>query len=325
VLGVGIIGAGPVAQAIHLPTIASLGGPLRVVHVMDVDGGVAESVAARAEAHHTTDVDALLGDPRVEVVAICSPHHFHAPQVEAACAAGKRVVLCEKPLATGLDEVDRIVAASRAHGVPVIVGAMHAYDPGFRAAAAGWDDEAQLVRAVITLPPNERFVDMSTELLPASTVPQSSGGAAAMMSGLILGLATHSIPLVRRFAPAIDGLVEARVIDPVGYELTLRSGGAVVQLLAQFHTQWHPDWHFEAWGAEPQLRVDFPPSFVLAGSGSARLGDRVWRSEHNGYQAEWLHIADVAGGAEPLVPVEQAADDMRYALDLHDRALERLG
>ena len=320
-VGVGIIGAGPVAQAIHLPTIASVGDRLRVVHVMDVDAGVAQGVAERAQARHTTDVDALLADPEVEVVAVCSPHHFHAQQVEAACAAGKRAVLCEKPLATDLESVDRIVAASRGAGVPVIVGAMHAYDPAFRAAAEAWEDDARLVRAVIALPPNDRFVDMSTELLPASTVPHSSGGPEAMMTGLILGLATHSIPLVRRFAPTIDELVTARVVEPVGYELTLRSGDAVVQILSQFHDQWRPDWHFEAWGAEQQLRVDFTPSYVLAGSGEARLGDRVWRFPLNGYQAEWLHIADVAEGAEPLVPVEQAADDMRYGLDLLERAL----
>ena len=39
----------------------------------------------------------------------------------------------------------------------------------------------------------------------------------------------------------------------------------------------------------------------------------------NGYQAEWLHIADVADGRrEPPVSVEEAADDLRYALDLLD-------
>ena len=34
-LGVGMIGAGPVAQAIHLPTVATLGDRLQVVHIID--------------------------------------------------------------------------------------------------------------------------------------------------------------------------------------------------------------------------------------------------------------------------------------------------
>jgi predicted dehydrogenase len=37
------------------------------------------------------------------VVPICSPHRFHAPQVTAACRAGKRAVLCEKPFAMSGD------------------------------------------------------------------------------------------------------------------------------------------------------------------------------------------------------------------------------
>ena len=77
-LGVGFIGAGPVTQAIHLPTLATLAERLRVVHVMDVDKDVAAAVADRVDARATTDVQAVLDDPAVEVVCICSPHQFHA-------------------------------------------------------------------------------------------------------------------------------------------------------------------------------------------------------------------------------------------------------
>jgi myo-inositol 2-dehydrogenase / D-chiro-inositol 1-dehydrogenase len=51
---------------------------------MDVDASVAAAVAARASAQPTSDLDVLLDDPAVDVVAICSPHQFHADQVEAA-------------------------------------------------------------------------------------------------------------------------------------------------------------------------------------------------------------------------------------------------
>jgi myo-inositol 2-dehydrogenase/D-chiro-inositol 1-dehydrogenase len=40
-IGVGVIGAGPVTQAIHLPTLASLGDAFAIRHVMDVDQSVA--------------------------------------------------------------------------------------------------------------------------------------------------------------------------------------------------------------------------------------------------------------------------------------------
>jgi hypothetical protein len=77
-LGVGIIGAGPVTQAIHLPTLASLGDRLKVVHIMDVNAEVGALVASRTGARSTTSVQTLLEDPEVDVVAICSPGQFHA-------------------------------------------------------------------------------------------------------------------------------------------------------------------------------------------------------------------------------------------------------
>ena len=49
-LGVGIIGAGPVTQAIHLPTLATLYDHFRVVHIMDINAEVAEGLAARSGA-----------------------------------------------------------------------------------------------------------------------------------------------------------------------------------------------------------------------------------------------------------------------------------
>ena len=111
-LGVGIIGAGPVTQAIHLPTLATLYDHFRVVHIMDINAAVAEDLAARSGARSTTDVQVLLDDPDVDVVAICSPHQFHADQVEAAARAGKRAILCEKPLATSVEEAQRIADVS---------------------------------------------------------------------------------------------------------------------------------------------------------------------------------------------------------------------
>jgi predicted dehydrogenase len=59
---------------------------------MDVNGEVGALVASRTGARSTTNVQTLLEDPEVDVVAICSPGQFHAAQVEAATAAGLWVV-----------------------------------------------------------------------------------------------------------------------------------------------------------------------------------------------------------------------------------------
>lgn len=125
-IGVGFLGAGPVVQAIHLPSLARLPATFAVRHVMDVDARIAATVAARAGARHSTSTDELLADPQVEVVAICSPHQFHAEQVIAACRAGAKVVFCERdtstqlPAGQGRMDIWGIIAATRSLEVGVL-------------------------------------------------------------------------------------------------------------------------------------------------------------------------------------------------------------
>ena len=294
-LGVGIIGAGPVTQAIHLPTLASLGDRLKVVHIMDVNAEVGALVASRTGARSTTSVQTLLEDPEVDVVAICSPGQFHAAQVEAATAAGKRAILCEKPLATTVEEAQLIADVSARTGVPVVVGAMHVYDPAFAAAQKSWGDlpdTATLVRVAVYLPHNDDLVNLATEL----AAPAPSGG--------VLGLATHNLPIVRHFVPTVQEVLAAEFVPPWGYQLTFRSGDRLAQFLALMPGHWRPDWSLRVWGPKAELRIQFPPSYVLAGSATVELVNAnsrsSWRYAHNGYQAEWLHLADVAEGRVEL-------------------------
>ena len=60
----------------------------------------------------------LLADPTVDVIYIPLPNHLHVPWAIAAAKAGKHV-LCEKPLAMTVDEVQLLIAARDAAGVVV--------------------------------------------------------------------------------------------------------------------------------------------------------------------------------------------------------------
>jgi myo-inositol 2-dehydrogenase / D-chiro-inositol 1-dehydrogenase len=333
-LGVGFLGAGIATQAIHLPTVAALAGRLRVCHVMDVDPAVAAGAAATAGARWTTRAADVLSDPEVDIVVVASPPGAHAEQVIAACRSGCRAVLCEKPLATSRDEARLILEASRSSGTPVLVGTMHAYDPACRAAAAAWrsaGSAAVLVRSRINLPPDDVFILAATQ--PVSVPPPwtpparpwAEGAAAAFITDIMLGLVIHSIPLVREFIPEPGPVTSAATPAPIGYAVAARCDGCAAEFLGMVAADWESDWSLEAWAPEARLRIEFPPSYVHAGSAVARLetGDRIreWRYPGNGYRAEWDHLADVADGrAEPMIALDTAIADLDFALSLAEGA-----
>ena len=60
----------------------------------------------------------LLADPTIDVIYIPLPNHLHVPWAIAAAKAGKHV-LCEKPLAMTVEEVQSLIAARDAAGVVV--------------------------------------------------------------------------------------------------------------------------------------------------------------------------------------------------------------
>ena len=332
-LGVGFLGAGLVTQAIHLPVLAAVPDQFQVVTVMDIDATVAERVAARCGAAFTTDADAILHDPNVDVVVVCSPHAVHAAQVVAACQAGKLAVLCEKPLASNHSEVERISQAAAASGTNVMVGAMHVYDPAFRAAYQAWveqGDEAVFTQSSIFLPSNDFFTVLASE--PASTPPPPPSGEgfsdAVMLREAVLGLAIHNLPLLRQFHPRLGELASARFIRPFGYALVVGDEVRTLELLGYMGGTWPPHWALRTVGRSCELRVMFTPSFVLAGSSRAELvtadSTRVFECDTNGYQGEWAALFDAAvGDAEPRVSLGDVIDDITYALDLADQ-VERL-
>jgi predicted dehydrogenase len=72
--------------------------------------------------------DALLADPEIDVIYNSLPNRLHAQWTIKAVEAGKHV-LCEKPLALRVEEVDAIQAAARKHGRVVAEAFMYRHHP----------------------------------------------------------------------------------------------------------------------------------------------------------------------------------------------------
>ena len=96
---IAVVGTGYMARK-HCDVLSSRpDASLRVVCSTKKSGGVAEEFKERyGFAHAATDYEAVLSDPEVDLVFVCSPDQTHAEYTASALRAGKHV-FCEKPLA----------------------------------------------------------------------------------------------------------------------------------------------------------------------------------------------------------------------------------
>nr|AQQ74428.1 hypothetical protein [uncultured bacterium] len=119
-MNVGIIGAGGIAQKLHLPQIAGM-AEMRVTHLCGRKESRLRTLADRfAVPHWSTDHQALLSDDTLDGIIIALPHPLHVPVGLDVLAAGKHLMM-QKPLCGDLDEANAFVEAAEKTNRTVLV------------------------------------------------------------------------------------------------------------------------------------------------------------------------------------------------------------
>jgi predicted dehydrogenase len=196
VIGIGL-GSGP-----HLQSLKDLGPRARVVAAFSRSATRRDAVAAQTGLPVTGDLDAVLADPTIDVVAILTPPSSHLELVERAATAGKHVLL-EKPLDITTARSEALVERIERAGVTAAVMLQHRFKPSaVRLRQVLEDNGLGAIVGVSVRAPlwrSQSYYDV-----------EGRGSRARDGGGVLISQAIHTIDLMRSLVIPVAGPV-ARV------------------------------------------------------------------------------------------------------------------
>lgn len=324
-VNVGIIGCGAVAETCHLPAVKRLLN-LRIKALADINKERAESLAERFRLEDTlihTDYHDLLKESDVDAVWILTPPNLHAEMVAESLKYGKHV-LCEKPLATSLQQTQAIRKAlksqHKASNSPVLIPAHNfiftpCYSRAIEIARHGRIGKIKRITgcAVSNLYFYKAKTDFRNEAkggVIEDQLPhliylfQDAAGPCAKVISVKPGSRGHSV--------AQDVNVEAELQGGVKAELSAAWSGFI------------PTLKLDLVGESGRISMDLlrrPYNVTVVEDGekdSIRMGRQirqyldVLRGRHPSYLKEHKHFLDlVTGRVEPRVTVESGFELVR--------------
>ena len=130
-IGYAVVGLGSIAETAVLPAFRN-NMKCRLVALVSHDKSRAQQLGKKfgvKDCYAYEDYDQCLSHPGIDAVFIASVNGAHAEQTIRAAAAGKHV-LCEKPMATSVEDCRRMIEACRAKRVRLMVAYRKYFEPG---------------------------------------------------------------------------------------------------------------------------------------------------------------------------------------------------
>lgn len=130
-----ILGAGRIGR-VHAAAVAAAPGAA-LAAIADPMPAAAQAISD-AYGCAIASIDAILADPAIDAVVICTPTDTHADLIERFARAGK-AVFCEKPVDLSLSRVAECLQVVGAAKATLMVGFNRRFDPDFMAVKAAID------------------------------------------------------------------------------------------------------------------------------------------------------------------------------------------
>jgi predicted dehydrogenase len=132
-LRIGVVGAGHVAEVLHLPVFQYL-KEARVIAICDIVQEKARRLAHRFSIPHVyEDLEKMLEREELDLIDVCTPPQHHHQAIIKTLMAGLPC-LVEKPFTVTTKEADEIIVLVQERGLPIFPIFDHPYFPGIRKA-----------------------------------------------------------------------------------------------------------------------------------------------------------------------------------------------
>jgi predicted dehydrogenase len=300
---VALVGAGR-AGLVHGRNLAAGVPGARLVAIADPEPEARQRAATELGCRRTLaePLDAATDDG-VDAVVVASPTFTHAAIVVAALRAGKHV-LCEKPLASSLEQAQQIQAAAGGSSGALMMGFMRRFDAGFARAAE------RISAGDIGDPVFVRSTGRGPGLPPEwANDPRRSAGLIAEVNSHDLdtvrwlsGREFRTVYAVGRAAKRPD--LAARYpgfVDLVAVTCELSDGG-LAQVDGACPAGYGYDARVEVYGTEGVVMAGDPRAgtgLLVRADGAVTDPVRSWRELFaQAYRAEDVHLVRVALGEE---------------------------
>ena len=117
---IGVIGCGSISRQRHVYEY-SHNKNVEIIGYYDFKQDRAEAMAKDFGGKVYSTVDELINDKNIDAVSVCVANAFHAENTIKALNAGKHV-LCEKPMATSLNDCEAMIDAAKKNGKHLLIG-----------------------------------------------------------------------------------------------------------------------------------------------------------------------------------------------------------
>ncbi|KQV07377.1 Gfo/Idh/MocA family protein [Leifsonia sp. Root112D2] len=329
---IGIVGSGAMGR-LHAEYIAQEPQTELVAVADPVNGAVAESYGVRQFADHHE----LIAWGELDAVIVSSPNSVHVVTALDLLEAGIPTLL-EKPVATSFAEAQQLVAATRDHATPILVGHHRRHHPAVHAAheliSSGGLGRIVAVNGMWMTRKTDAYFELEWHRKP---------GAGVMLINLV-----HDLDLLRHLCGEIVS-VQARTSNSARGNEVEDTASVIVEFsdgaLGTFVVS---DAVVAPWGWDQTTQDDpsypFNPdvsAFFIAGTEGSLAFPEMAHYFHTGvsdwnhplsrsfephlagnsYVSQLRHFVDVVRGeAQPLVTVADAAQTLAVIETAHEAA-----